>query len=64
LKIRFIENMIIDGIRYEKGEVEKVDDWLAEAFIGTGKAEAARFLPRLPEKPAGKKPQQKKEAKK
>jgi hypothetical protein len=67
LKIRFKENMYIDGMGYEKGEEVKMAKWLAQAFIGMGVAEiATRPTPQKPaeEKPAEKKPPAKKQKKK
>ena len=61
LKIRFKENMYIDGMGYEKGDEVKMAKWLAQAYIGMGIAEvAARPTPQKPpEKPAEKKPAKK-----
>jgi len=54
LKIRFKENMYIDGMGYEKGEEVKMAKWLAQAFIGMGVAEIATRP--TPQKPVGAKP--------
>jgi len=65
LKIRFKENMYIDGMGYEKGEEVKMAKWLAQAYIGMGVAEiATRPTPQKPAEEKPPKPPAKKPAKK